>query len=107
MANRRNLTPVYINSLKPAPKGRRVDHHDVAVPGLAVRVTDRGAKAFVLIARFPSKPKHPTRRTIGDAASMPLDDARKIARKWLEMISESSTRSSRSLSASRSPPKAL
>lgn len=88
MANRRNLTPVYINSLKPAPKGQRVDHHDVAVPGLAVRVTDSGAKAFVLIARFPSKPKHPTRRSIGNTASMPLGDARKIARKWLEMISE-------------------
>jgi integrase len=85
---RRNLAPAFVRNARPAPKGKRIDHWDAAVPGFGLRVTDTGSKSYVLTARFPSNPKHPTRRTIGDAASMPLGDARQIARDWLALISD-------------------
>jgi hypothetical protein len=47
----RNLTDLFIASLKPAPKGERASFADTQVPGLKVRVTDKGAKSFVLCPR--------------------------------------------------------
>lgn len=51
--SRQNLTDRFITSRKPAQPGRRDDYPDAIVPGLALRVTDRGHKSFVLVARFP------------------------------------------------------
>jgi integrase len=81
-----NLTDRFVKSRKPAPAGQRVDYPDAIVPGLALRVTDRGHKSFVLIARYPLHPKNPTRRSLGDYGALKLDDARKKARSWLELI---------------------
>jgi integrase len=50
-----------------------------------VRVTDKGHKSFVLVARFPGD-KHPTPRAIGDFPSTGLAEARERAREWKEDI---------------------
>ena len=83
---RKRLTDRYIKTCPAAPKGERVDHQDVIVPGLVLRVTDRGHKSFALRARYPLQPKNPTRRALGDYPSLPLEGARDKARAWLELI---------------------
>jgi integrase len=75
-----------LNVLKPAPEGKRYMHSDVTVPGLAVQVTDKGQRSFVLVARFPGS-ANPTRRLIGQCGSIELPDARAKARDWLALIS--------------------
>src|SRR5215470_10555142 len=84
--SRHNLTDRFINSRKPAPSGQRQEYADAIVPGLTLRVTDRGHKSFALIARYPSNPKNPTRRALGDVGVIGLDEARQKARKWLELV---------------------
>jgi integrase len=83
---RQNLTDRFIKSRKAAKAGRRDEYFDALVPGLALRVTDRDHKSFALVTRYPSHPKNPTRRTLGDYGPMTLDQARQKARDWLELI---------------------
>lgn len=61
-----NLTYRFIKSTKKAELGERDDYADAIVPGLVLRVTDRGHKSFVLRTRYPLQPKNPTRRALGD-----------------------------------------
>jgi Arm DNA-binding domain len=75
--SRQILTDRFINSRKDAPAGKRNDYPDAIVPGLALRVTDRGHKSFVLVTRYPSNPVHPTRRSLGDVGAMTLEQARR------------------------------
>ncbi|NTI62119.1 integrase arm-type DNA-binding domain-containing protein [Agrobacterium rhizogenes] len=82
---RENLTDKRLQALKAAPKGERYDIADGITPGLAVRVTDRGTKTFVLVARFPGS-ANPTRRAIGEYGAITLEGARETARKWLQLI---------------------
>jgi integrase len=83
---KKNLSVRFIESCKPAPAGRRALYLDGICPGLGLRVTDRAHKSFVLVARYPMQPKHPTPRALGDCGSMSLDQARQKAREWLELI---------------------
>jgi len=69
-----------------AKAGKREDHHDAVVPGLALRVTETGHKSFVLVARYPSHPKNPTRRSLGDVGKISLNQAREKARAWLDLV---------------------
>ena len=85
MANR-TLTDRFIQSVKAAPMGTRIDYPDSVVPGLVLRVTDRGHKSFALRCRYPSHPDNPTRRALGDYGAISLDDARQKARHWLALI---------------------
>src|SRR5689334_2825883 len=85
MSNR-TLTDRFIQSCKPAPAGKRIDYADAVVPGLVLRVTDRGHKSFALRCRYPSHPDNPTRRALGDYGALSLDDARQKARRWIELI---------------------
>ena len=85
---RQNLTDRFINSRKRAAAGQRDEYPDVIVPGLALRVTDRGHKSFVLVARYPSHPKNPTRRALGEVSAITLEEARRKARGWLDLISK-------------------
>jgi integrase len=55
---------------------------------LALRVTDRGHKSFVLVARYPLNPKNPTPRSLGDYGAVTLAEARQKAREWLSMIAK-------------------
>jgi integrase len=87
VAKSKTLTALTIQSknLK-AEAGKRVEYRDKIVPGLALRVTDGGHKSFVLIARYPSHPKNPTRRALGAAGAITLEEAREKARRWLALI---------------------
>jgi integrase len=53
---------------------------------MALRVTDKGHKSFVLVARYPQQPKHPTPRALGEYGAMTLDQARHKARGWLDLV---------------------
>jgi integrase len=79
------LTDRTLRSLLPAPNGKRYDAADAVVPGLAVRVTDKGTRTFVLVARFPGR-NNPTRRALGEYGELSLEKARRKARDWLELI---------------------
>src|SRR5215469_3524985 len=105
---RNKLTDRFIASRKNAPEGKRDDYQDAIVPGLALRVTDRGHKSFVLVARYPS---NPTRRMLGTVyvpaksdrvpakynvpvaegeitgGALTLAEARAKARRWLDLLS--------------------
>src|SRR5215471_1598206 len=83
---RQNLTDRFITACKPAARGARDDWPDAIVPGLVLRVTDRGHKSFVLRGRFPLNPKNPTRRALGDYGAISLAEARDKARSWLALI---------------------
>lgn len=82
---RKTLTDRYVKSLKAAPEGRRYDEMDSVVPGFGVRVTDKGQKTFILLARFPGS-SNPTRRAIGEVGALELAEARNRGREWLLAI---------------------
>jgi hypothetical protein len=91
MAEKSVLTDRYTKSRKPAQRlpGQREardDYLDAIVPGLALRVTEKGHKSFVLLARYPTHPANPTRRALGTYGAIILDGARDKARRWLELI---------------------
>jgi integrase len=86
MQAKKPLTDRAIRALPPAPKGKRRLVWDALVPGLAVRVTDRGERSFVLVTRYPGSP-HPTPRSLGRVGAISLEDARSRARGWLKLIS--------------------
>src|SRR5262249_34397877 len=74
-----------LKALKPAKKGTRYERMDKVVPGFGIRVTDKGAKTFILIARYPGS-TNPTRRALGEYGAITLEKARQKARDWLEVI---------------------
>jgi hypothetical protein len=61
---KRRLSDRTLKTLKPAPAGKLYDLADDEVRGLAVRVSERGRKTFVLVTRFPGS-NNPTRRSLG------------------------------------------
>ena len=58
---------------------------DADVRGLGVRVTDKGLRTFILLARFPGF-SNPTRRALGEYPTLSLEKARAKAQRWREMI---------------------
>jgi integrase len=84
---KRTLTDTFVRALQPAPAGKRDEYWDMRVPGFGVRVTDRGAKSFVLYARFPPS-RVPARRALGDANKLGLAAARRLAREWQDLIEQ-------------------
>jgi integrase len=85
MLAKKPLTDRGIAGLKPAAPRKRKLYWDAVVPGLAVRVTDTGAKAYVLVGRFPGNP-NPTARSIGRVGAISLEAARVVAREWLAIM---------------------
>jgi integrase len=81
----RTLTEPYIKALKPAPAGQRYAIADVLVPGLKVRVTDKGSKSYILWKRYGGA-AHPAARALGTVGELTLAEARTKARQWLELI---------------------
>jgi integrase len=79
------LTDRGLKALKAAKSGQRYDIADTEVRGLAIRVSDKGQRTFVLIARFPGS-NNPTRRALGEYPTLSLADARDKARQWRELI---------------------
>jgi integrase len=82
---KRTLNDRIIRSLKAAPAGKRYEVMDTVVPGLGVRLTDKGAKTFILIARYPGS-ENPTRRALGEYGELTLEQARATARDWHTLI---------------------
>ncbi len=83
--NRVKFTDRFVKTRKAAPKGQRAEHFDAIIPQLGLRVTDRGNKSYVLLARFPGSP-NPTRRALGTVGELKLDEARIRAREWLALL---------------------
>src|SRR5262249_26690253 len=81
--SRKRLTDRTVKSLKPAR--RRYDVMDTDVSGFGVRVTERGQRTFILIARYPGSP-NPTRRALGKYPSFSLEKARERARHWRDLV---------------------
>jgi integrase len=74
-----------LKAAKPAPKGKTYDKMDTLVPGFGVRVSDKGRKTFILVARYPGS-SNPTRRALGEYGALTLEKARERARDWIEML---------------------
>ncbi len=79
---RLKLTIPRINQLAPSPEKKTYYVFDAEQGGLSVRVTGRGAKAFVYSGKLRGVP---IRLTIGDCGVWSIDDARREARR-LQMI---------------------
>jgi Arm DNA-binding domain len=90
-----NLTDRKVRSLKRDEKrGDKLGHYDIwdaLVPGLGVRTSATGRRTFVLVARYPGS-RNPTRRSLGVYGQLTLEQARKKARDWLELIREARSR---------------
>ncbi len=80
----RNLTPRFVDSVKPT-RGKRSEYFDADVPGLALRVTERGAKSWTILYRHRARLR---RLTLGSAAVLTLADARERARDLLHDASK-------------------
>lgn len=78
-SKRKTLTDRSIAALKPEA-GKRRHVFDSIIPGLAVRVTERGVKSFVLITRVHGKQKWVT---LGRVGVLSLADARTEAGKGI------------------------
>jgi integrase len=85
MLAKRRLTDRAIRALPTAAPGKRKLYWDAVVPGLAVRVTDTGAKSFVLVGRFGGA-TNPTARALGKVGAVSLGDARQRAQDWLKSV---------------------
>jgi integrase len=65
------ITDRALRGLKPAPAGKRTVIWDSAVPGLCVRVTDKGAASFSVLRRVKGQAQ-PVRRTLGISWQVPF-----------------------------------
>ena len=81
------LTDRKLQALKPAKPGKRYDVMDTDVRGFGVRVTDKGQRTFILIARYRGS-TNPTRRAIGEYPTLTLEKAREKARAWRQLIED-------------------
>jgi hypothetical protein len=95
------FTDKFIRSRR--PNGSRQEYCDTIVPQLMLRIGERGAKSWALLARYPGY-RNPTRRTLGPVfpgdrqtafdpdiynrhgAALTLAEAREKARCWLGLI---------------------
>jgi hypothetical protein len=77
---KKRLTDRQLKALK--SKRQRYDLMDTDVPGFGVRVSEKGQRTFILIARYPGSP-NPTRRAIGGYPALGLEKARESIRRCL------------------------
>jgi integrase len=71
------ITDRLLRGLKPAPAGKRTVVWDSAVPGLCVRVTDKGTASFSVMRRIRGD-KYPMRRVLGVAWPVPFPAGRPL-----------------------------
>jgi hypothetical protein len=84
---RLKLTDKKLAAFKSARLGTRRDYLDALMPGLLVRVTDKGSKTFMLRARYPGSPNS-SRRALGKVGALSVTTARDKARKWHELLDQ-------------------
>ena len=75
---RQKLTDVALKALRPAAKGTRYELWDSEMPGLGVRVTDKGTSTF-FVMRWLSGHGKPVRFSLGTYPDMKLKEARERA----------------------------
>ena len=75
---RKQLTDANVEAL--SAKRKRYVVYDSTVTSLAVRVSPKGKKTFVVVGRFNGK--HPTRRRLGVVGQFTIDQARERALKF-------------------------
>lgn len=76
MPDRLKFTKRALEALPSAPAGTRVTYHDSECNGLTLRVTDSGAKSFIVQRRINGRPE---RVTLGRFPEMTVEQARKAA----------------------------
>jgi integrase len=81
------LTDRSLQSIRPAPQGTRATVWDAIMPGLAVRVTDKGKRSFYVVKRRAGQPQ-PTWALLGAYPVMKLAEARAAAREALAALAE-------------------
>lgn len=86
-ARKINLTDRSLLALKPAIAGKRAMVWDGIQPNLAVRVTDKGRRSFVVVRRLPGAAK-PTWTVLGQYPTISLANARRAAREALGAMAE-------------------
>jgi integrase len=84
---RRTLSDTFCKAARAAPAGKRAEFWDTRVPGFGLRVTDRGAKSYVLYLRLPTT-RMPVRLRLGDADKLGLAAARQKAKAWLDLVAQ-------------------
>ena len=75
--NSKHLTDAEIAKIGKAPPSKRVERFDAAVPGLSLRITDKGAKSWSVYYRLNGKHR---RETIGAWPAVGVAAAREQAR---------------------------
>jgi hypothetical protein len=83
-AEKVKLTPTKVDALKKRDGGR-YEVLDTLVPGFGVRVSEKGARTFMLKTRYPGS-DNPTRRALGEYPVISLADAREKAAEWRKLI---------------------
>jgi integrase len=78
---RTKLTELAVARMKPPPEGR-LDVWDSTLPGFGLRITEAGARSYVVAIRKPGA-KHPARVKVGEPGKTALADARAAARKLM------------------------
>lgn len=84
-AQKRVLTDRGMQALKPAERHRRYIVWDAAQPHLGVRVTDKGAKSFIVVRRRPGQ-RDPDTHVLGRYPAMSLKAAREAAPSIIGML---------------------
>jgi hypothetical protein len=74
---KKQLTDAFVRTLA-APEKGRIEVRDAEMPGFAVRVTEKGAKSWILIYHLRGRKG---RLTLGSYPALSLADARRQARK--------------------------
>ena len=72
---RKKLTDAAVNRLK-APESGRMEYWDATLPGFGLRITDKGAKSWVVMYRVGGRLR---RLTLGSYPAISLKDARREA----------------------------
>lgn len=83
--NEHNFTKSFLDAIKPAATGKRVLVYDTIRPELAIRVTDRGTKSFVIQKRLNEKI---IKITLGKYPAMSIAQAREETLRQLNLISK-------------------
>jgi integrase len=83
--NRHNFTKEYLNGLEPAPAGKRYVVYDRIRPELAIRITDKGVKSFIMHQKHHGRM---LRITLGRYPKKSIDKARKEAIKHLNGLED-------------------
>lgn len=76
MKNKINFTKKALEDFPTPPKGKRIYYYDTKIRGLALSVTDKGSKTFVVYRKINGKPE---RFTLGKFPDLSIENARNMA----------------------------